>query len=93
MDEQEASTVLAEWLAPIRAEPYDVLVARIGRSPLTAEIVRGTRTYQLEAECHWDGQPGGNVRVVAAIDDGGLRAFVPLTSDFIKSSTGQFVGE
>ena len=41
----------------------------------------------------WDAHPNGNVRVSAGIDDGGLRAFLPLTSDFIKAPDGSFVGE
>ena len=41
----------------------------------------------------WDDEPGGNVRVMVSIDDGGLRAFVPMTESFIKSPSGEFVGE
>jgi hypothetical protein len=33
------------------------------------------------------------VHVLGAIDDGGLRAFVPLCDDFIMAPDGSFVGE
>jgi hypothetical protein len=51
------------------------------------------RRYQLELVCVWDSQPRGDVRVMASIDDGGLRAFVPLGRDFIKRPDGIVVGE
>lgn len=93
MDTNEANAVLAEWFEPWRAQPYAALVARIGGDPLTAQVARGTRIYQLELECYWDGSPGGDVRVLGSIDDGGLRAFVPVTLDFIRSHDERFVGE
>lgn len=49
--------------------------------------------YYVDVSAHWDGLPGGAVRVIGTIDDGGLRAFVPMTDDFIKASDGSFVGE
>ena len=49
--------------------------------------------YGIETEAFWDDKRGGNLRVIVAIDDGGWRAFVPLTDDFIKTSDDQFVGE
>ena len=49
--------------------------------------------YQLELDAVWDRDEGGPVRVMAAIDDAGWRAFLPLTDDFIKAPDGSFVGE
>ena len=93
MDKSEALQVVAEWLSQFRAESYGSLVGRISQPPVTAEISRHGTIYQLELECFWDSEPGGNVRVLASIDDGGVRAFFPLTDGFIRSSAGQFVGE
>jgi hypothetical protein len=39
--------------------------------------------FQIEIQILWDGKPNGDVRVLGAIDDGGWRAFLPLTSDLI----------
>ena len=41
----------------------------------------------------WDGKKDGNLRIIGAIDDGGLRAFIRLTEDFILTPDGSFVGE
>jgi hypothetical protein len=47
----------------------------------------------VEIQTFWDSQPGGNVRVMGSIDDGGWRAFLPLSRSFIKSAVDSFVGE
>jgi hypothetical protein len=54
--------------------------------------VSGTR-YQVEITAFWDSGKPGNLRVLAAIDDGGWRAFKPLSTDFIMAPDGSFVGE
>src|SRR5438874_858878 len=51
---------------------------------------RGTR---VEVEALWDDRPDGNVRVMGSIDDGGWRAFVPLTESFVMACDGSLVGE
>ena len=89
----EAQRVLGEQLAKLRTLPYRDLVARVD-SVFTEEIVRDSeRSWQLEIEVVWDDEPDGNVRVIASIDDGGLRAFVPLTDSFVKAPSGEFVDE
>jgi hypothetical protein len=94
MDHEEAARLLDAELAPFRAETYADLVGRIVQSPSDVERVGPTgTTYPLEVQVLWDARPGGNVRVVGSIDDGGWRAFVPVTRDFIKSPDGAFVGE
>jgi hypothetical protein len=49
--------------------------------------------YQLEFQAMRDDKKGGNLRIMGAIDDGGFRAFVPLTADFILAPECSFVGE
>lgn len=49
--------------------------------------------YQIEIEAFWDGRPGGEIRMMGSIDDGGLRALMPLTDDFIIRPDGTCVGE
>lgn len=93
MDRKEAVAVLADRLAEWRLHPYATLVAQIGASPVVLQVTRNHTTYQLEIECLWDGRPGGNVRVVGSIDDGGWHAFVPASLGFIKSPDGRIVGE
>jgi hypothetical protein len=93
MDTGEGRRILSEHLAKYRAMPYADLAARVGKVE-TFEVPRqGRRPWQVEVVFHWDGEPDGNVRVIAAIDDGGLRAFLPLSDSFIKSRSGEFIGE
>jgi len=93
MDTVAAQKVLDKWVAKLRTEPYRELASRVGRAT-TDEIPRdGERSWQVEVQVFWDDEPHGNVRVMVSIDDGGLRAFVPLANDFIKSPSGEFIGE
>lgn len=92
MDEKEARAILPEELQAWRRRPYAGLAAAVGNSWHAEVIAPGVR-YQLEVIAVWDDRPGGNVRVIASIDDGGLRAFVPLGDDFIMAPDGHFVGE
>lgn len=47
----------------------------------------------VEIEAFWDDRPDADVRVIFAIDDGGWRAFVPVTDSFIIAKDGTFAGE
>ncbi|HEY6948739.1 MAG TPA: hypothetical protein VI297_07980 [Gemmatimonadales bacterium] len=84
--------LLDEALARHRAEPYEKLVAGIGRPHVRS--VRGSdgRDYDIEIEMMWNDQPGGLVRVLGAIDDGSERAFLPISDDFIMDQHGRVVG-
>ena len=94
MDNDEATAVLGAELAALRDEEYAELVRRTSAGPLVFERTAPSgRTYQVEVYISWDDRHGGNVRVMASIDDGGWRALVPLTRDFVKAPNGSFVGE
>ena len=94
MDNVEATQVLATELAECRRRSYADLVAMVEEPKRTVEVVApsGIR-YYLDVLVHWDGESGGNVRVTVTIDNGGARAFVPLSEDFIKAPDGSFVDE
>lgn len=47
----------------------------------------------VELQAFWDDKPDGDLRVMLSIDDGGLRAFKPLSKDLIISSSNRFIGE
>jgi hypothetical protein len=94
MDTAEALGLLEEALGRLRLESYDALVERIPAGEAIEDLLGASGTsYQLEVVAFWDDRPGGNVRVLGSIDDGGWRAFAPLTRSFIKSPDGTFVGE
>jgi hypothetical protein len=94
MNATEARGLLRDVLATYRGWSYEQLCAKIAATTEHRQIVGPSGvTYQITIRMWWDAQPQGNVRVGASIDDGGLRAFVPLTNDFIKAPDGSFVGE
>ena len=94
MDNEEAIRLLEQELAPFRGLSYDALVHKIPDSPEVCERSgAGGTTYQVEVEVLWELRPGGNVLVIGSIDDGGWRAFLPLTRSFMRSPGETFVGE
>ena len=86
---------LAELVAQgLRREPYGTLVERFLGGPQITELTGTTvKRYQVGTEAVWDSGRHGNLRVVVTVDDGGWRAFVPRTADFIVAPDGSFVGE
>ena len=95
MDKKEAKSILSEYLSGYRSRSYAELAAlALAGQGQTREVVlpSGSR-YQLEVQFFWDDGPDGDVRVLGSIDDGGIRAFIPITDDFILTPDGRFVGE
>ena len=84
MNIKEATSIVREELTKYRSRPYAELSRLVGERIPTL-VVKGPTgaQYQLVVQVHWDGKPGGDIRVVGLIDDGGLRAFVPWSEDFI----------
>ena len=93
MDNQEAKAMLTTKLAEYRKLSYANLVAKIGDNDCLEVSSPTGVEYQIEVQFMWDGKPGGDVRVMAGIDDGGWRAFMPLCDSFIVAADGRFVGE
>jgi hypothetical protein len=93
MDKQEARTLLTAKLAKYRRFTYTDLVAKIGEIDCLEVTGPSGVEYQIEVQFFWDGEADGDVRVMAGIDDGGLRAFMPLCDSFIIAPDGRFVGE
>jgi hypothetical protein len=94
MDHAEAGSLLTAALAPYRAMRYAELVPLVNAPKRTTELpgASGAR-YCVDIVIDWDADAGGNLRVIGAIDDGGWRAFMPMSDSFIKAPDGSFVGE
>jgi hypothetical protein len=94
MDNVEARRILAAKLDELRRLSYHQLVDRLLDREETSEVT-GTSAvrYQLELQGFWDSQPDGVLRVLGCVDDGGFRAFVPLTDSFLVAPDGSFIGE
>src|SRR4030081_1787283 len=85
MDKSEARKILGEQLA--RFNSYAELVPLVESKRVENFEVHGTSgtKYQVEGQFFWDDKRGRTVRVVGSIDDGGIRAFVPLTATLLVS--------
>jgi hypothetical protein len=93
MDNHEAKILLQKTLEQFRQYSFKELQASIGNI-FTFQVDGGSGVqYQIEVEAFWDGKPGQDIMVVGAIDDGGWRAFSPLSDSFIIRPDGTFVGE
>ena len=93
MDKQEARKILKEYLMCYRQRSYQELFALLDHQE-TFEIRSGSGVlYQLEFQVFWDDPATRTLRVLGSIDDGGIRALLPLNEDFIMAPDGTFVGE
>jgi hypothetical protein len=93
MDKIEAKSVLNEELETYRSKSYDELVQLMGSPINYGRKGASDASYQIEIQVFWDGRANGNVRVIGSVDDGGWRAFLPLTESFIMGPGGEFIGE
>lgn len=93
MDADKAKTVLADHLVIYRTKPYEELKAMVDQVQAYDVASPDGLAYQIEVQVRWDDKPDGNIRVTGAIDDGGWRAFLPITGDFIVTPDGTFLGE
>lgn len=92
MNRDEATLLLNAKLDEYRKLSYDQLADRIGDEEFP-EVVGATGTqYQIETQIVWDDKPGGDVRVLGSIDDGGWRAFMPLCDSLIMTPDGEIEG-
>lgn len=93
MDDREATQLLQAHLQGYRRRSSVDLAALRGQAQVAELRGMTGNAYQVEVEIRWDGAPGGPIRVLGAIDDGGLRSLEPISQDFILSPDGNFVGE
>lgn len=93
MNNEEAKTILSTLLGEYRAKSYEELKNLLSLQDVSeVDGDSGTR-YQVEFQAVWDDKEGRNIRVIGAIDDGGIRSLMPLTEDFIVAPNGEFIGE
>ena len=93
MDNNEAKILLQKTLEQFRQYSFKELQASIGNIFTFQVDGESGVQYQIEVEAVWDGKPGQDIIVLGTIDDGGWRAFSPLSDSFIIRPDGTFVGE
>ncbi len=93
MNKEEAKSVLAKFLGEYRSKTYNELLYLLETQDTSEVTAESGTNYQLEFQAVWDNKKGENLRVIGSIDDGGWRAFMPLTDGFMIAPNGEFVGE
>ena len=89
MSDEEAKGMLRSEFVKLQAAGYDALVERLaGKQERVDVVALSGATYHVELEGFWDDKEQRDLRVVASIDDGGLRAFLPFTDAFTVSPSG-----
>jgi hypothetical protein len=88
MDKAEARAVLDEYLETYRAKSYEDLKRLTDEVDTCERTGPSGTTYQIEIMVHWDDKPAGVIRVIGAVDDGGWRAYSPLTLHFLVPPDG-----
>jgi hypothetical protein len=93
MNKTEALRILHAQLQQWRERSYADLCKDVGESRRFEVTGEGGTWYQGDVRVFWDDKADEAIRVIASIDDGGWRAFVPVTADFVLAPDGTFVGE
>lgn len=93
MDKAEALEVLPKEIARYRKRSYAELAGLVGNVDACEVKAASGAAYQIEIQVYWDSKKGGDLRVIGGVDDGGWRAFAPLTDDFILNAEGEFIDE
>jgi hypothetical protein len=89
VSDAEAKGILRAEFVKLRALGYVALVDRLAGKKEQFEVTGSTGAeYHVELEAFWDNKEERQLRVVASIDDGGLRAFLPFTESFSIAPSG-----
>ena len=88
MNNGEAKSLLANELRTFAKHSFTELVEMIGHDKVKTVIGDSGVDYQIELSVFWDSKPGDNLHIIGSIDDGGWRAFLPLTDSLIMKPDG-----
>jgi hypothetical protein len=89
MNTKESRELIAQELETYRVKSYLELVGNIGETIVFQKYGPSGTQYQIEILIIWDSTPNGAIRVLGSIDDGGLRALVPLIGSILKHPVKQ----
>jgi hypothetical protein len=90
MEKGKLLQLLNEEIERLKQMDYAELVELVDKVE-ARQIGEGGSFYQVEIQAFFDDKKTGTLRVMVMVDDGGWRAFSPLTSDFLITPTGHFV--
>ena len=90
MDKSEAEAIVAVEARRLRALSYAELRDTLLDQTLDSEVVgRSGERYHVQVQAFVDDDESGDLRVLASIDDGGLRTLWPVTDTFTISTSGR----
>ncbi len=87
MNNKEARQLIKAELAVYDRKPFVELVTLIDQDFHYEKQGPSGASYQIEILILWDSTPNGAIRVLGSIDDGGWRAFFPLTDSVIVTQS------
>jgi hypothetical protein len=94
MNNTGALEILDQELAIYRSKPYSELQKLVTCKPIGKEVrAYDDADYNVEVVIDWSRDPGGNIKVLAFIEDGEMRSFIPLAKSFIKTPDDEFTDE
>ena len=89
MSDEEAKGILNAEFLKLRATGYSDLVDLLADKKVESEVTGlSGEVYHVELEAYWDDDSHSDLRVVASIDDGGMRLLLPFTDSFTISPSG-----
>ena len=88
MNNAEAQSILSRELRAFATRAYDELVRSISRPEVKNISTESGVSYQIELNVFWDSEPKKDLRIIGSIDDGGWRAFLPITESLIMKPDG-----
>jgi hypothetical protein len=91
MNNAEPRSILSNELRAFAARPSDELVRSISRAEVKNMSSESGVSYQIEISVFWDSEPDKDLRIMGSIDDGGWRAFLPLTESLIMRPDGTLI--
>jgi len=91
----QLQAILKDKIDELMRLSYEDLLERVDKDPevITHGTTGSEDFYQMEVEVFFDDPKlkSGNLRVMATIDNGGWRAFAPISDSFIITPEGKFL--
>ena len=82
-NKEEARNELRRIVSAHEGRPYAFWVEHVAQTKRLEFRSSTATSYQATIEAVWDAEPGGAVRVLVALDDGGMGAYYPLTDSLL----------
>jgi hypothetical protein len=92
MNREEALQALSLEVTRLRGRTHAELTALVDTPAHFEHIGISGQTYQVDVSAAWDDKPGQVLRLFFSVDDGGLRAYLPLTKSGLVPPDESFDG-